>query len=48
MLNRIKIIKLSKQPLSMAYRGKEKNALLAKTKKISITKEIRKSKGLQD
>ena len=37
MLNRIKIIKLSKQPLSIVYRGKEKNALLARTKKISVT-----------
>ena len=36
-LNRIKIVKLSKQPLSIVYRGKEKNALLAKTKKISFT-----------
>ena len=32
-----KIVELSKQPLSIAYRGKEKNALLAKTKKINIT-----------
>ena len=45
MLNRIRIVKLSKQPLSIAYRGKEKNALLAKTKRISITREVRKSKG---
>ena len=37
MLNRIKIIKLSKQPLSIVYRGKEKNILLAKINKISIT-----------
>ena len=36
MLNKIKIIKLSKQPLSMAYRGKEKNVLLTKTKRINI------------
>ena len=36
MLNKIKIIKLSKQPLSMAYRGKEKNVLLTKTKRISV------------
>ena len=35
-LNRIRMVKLSKQLLSMVYRGKEKNALLAKTKKISI------------
>ena len=37
MLNGIRIIELFKQPLSMAYRGKEKNALLAKIKKISVT-----------
>ena len=36
-LNRIRMVKLSKQPLSIAYRGKVKNILLAKTKKISIT-----------
>ena len=30
MLNRIKIIKLFKKLLSVAYRGKEKNILLAK------------------
>ena len=35
-LNRIRIVELSKQPLSIAYRGKEKNALLAKTRKISV------------
>ena len=35
-LNGIRIVELSKQPLSMAYRGKEKNILLAKIKKISI------------
>ena len=33
----IKIVELSKQPLSIVYKRKEKNALLAKTKKISIT-----------
>ena len=37
MLNRIRIVELSKQPLSMVYRGKEKNALLAKTNKTSVT-----------
>ena len=37
MLNGIKIVKLSKQPLSIVYRGKEMNALLTKIKKISIT-----------
>ena len=37
MLNKIKIVKLSKQPLSIVYRGKEINVLLARTKKISIT-----------
>ena len=36
-LNGIKIVELSKQLLSIAYRGKEKNILLARTKKISIT-----------
>ena len=30
MLNRIKIVKLFKELLSIAYRGKEKNILLAK------------------
>ena len=35
-LNGIRIVELSKQLLSMAYRGKEKNILLAKTKRISI------------
>ena len=37
MLNRMRIIKLSKQPLSIAYRKKEKNALLIKTNTISNT-----------
>ena len=37
MLNKIRIIELSKQLLSMVYRGKEKNALLAKINKISNT-----------
>ena len=46
MLNRTRIVKLSKQPLSMAYRGKKMNALLAKTKKISVTWGVKKSKGL--
>ena len=35
-LNGIRIIKLFKQPLSIAYRGKEKNILLVKIKKISV------------
>ena len=30
MLNRIRIVKLSREPLSITYRGKEKNILLAK------------------
>ena len=30
MLNKIKIVKLFRKPLSVAYRGKEKNILLAK------------------
>ena len=37
MLNGIKIIKLSKQPLSITHRGKEKKILLAKINMISIT-----------
>ena len=37
LLNRIRMVELSKQPLSIVYRGKEKNILLAKTKTISIT-----------
>ena len=37
MLDRIRIVKLSKQPLSMVYRGKEENALLAKINTISVT-----------
>ena len=36
MLNGIRIVKLSKQPLSIVYRGKEKNALLARTKRTSV------------
>ena len=32
----------------MAYRGKEKNISLAKTKRINIIQKIKKSKGLQD
>ena len=35
--NKVRIVELSKQPLSIAYRGKEKNALLAKIKTISVT-----------
>ena len=34
-LNRMRIVELFKQPLSIAYRGKEMIILLAKTKKIS-------------
>ena len=37
MLNRIRIVELSKQPLSMVYRGKETNILLARTNTISDT-----------
>ena len=37
MLNGMRIVELSKQPLSMASRGKEKNILLAKTNTISVT-----------
>ena len=37
MFNGIRIVELSKQPLSIAYRGKEKNILLARINKISIT-----------
>ena len=47
-LNGIRIVELSKQPLSIIYRGKEKNALLAKIKKISNTWGVKKNKGLQD
>ena len=36
-LNKIRIVKLSKQPLSIIYRGKEMNALLARTNMISNT-----------
>ena len=36
MLIRQRIAELFRKPLSIAYRGKEKNILLAKTKKISI------------
>ena len=36
-LNRIRIVKLSKQPLSIVYRGKEINILLTKTNTISVT-----------
>ena len=32
----------------MAYREKEKNILLARIKRINITKEVKKSKGPQD
>ena len=46
MLNRIKIVELFKELLSIAYRGKEKKILLAKTNIISVTKRIKKSKGL--
>ena len=46
--NKIRIVELSKQPLSMVYKGKEKNILLAKTKRISVIQRIKKSKGLQD
>ena len=46
MLNRIRMVKLFKQPLSIVYRGKEMNALLAKTNMINITREVKKSKGL--
>ena len=30
MLNRMKMVELFKKPLSIAYKGKEKNTLLAK------------------
>ena len=30
MLNKIRIVKLSREPLSIIYRGKEKNILLAR------------------
>ena len=47
-LNGIRMVKLSKQPLSIAYKGKEKNVLLAKTKRISVIQKSRKSRGPQD
>ena len=37
MLNGIKIVELSKQPLSIVYRGKETNILLARTDTTNIT-----------
>ena len=37
MLNGTRIVELSKQPLSMACRGKKKNALLARINTISVT-----------
>ena len=47
MLNGIKIVKLSKQPLSIAYRGKEKKVLLARIKGISVIQKVKKkSRGL--
>ena len=46
MLIGIKIVKLSKEPLFIAYREKEKNISLTKTKKISVKKGVKKSKGL--
>ena len=36
-LKGIKIVELSKQPLSIVYRGKEINALLVRTNMINIT-----------
>ena len=48
MLNKIKIVELFKKKklLLIIYRGKEKNILLANTKKSSAKKRVRKSKGL--
>ena len=37
MLNRTRIVELFKSLLSMAYKGEEKNILLAKTKRINVT-----------
>ena len=48
MLNGTKIVELFKQPLSIVYRGKETNALLARTNITSVTWRVGKSKGLQD
>ena len=39
-------MKLFKKLLSIVYRGKEKKTLLAKTKKSSIKKKVKKSKSL--
>ena len=46
MLNRIRIIKLFKKLLSIIYREKEKNILLAKIQRINSLQKIKKSKGL--
>jgi hypothetical protein len=42
----IKIIKLFKKLLSMAYKRKEKNILLAKIQKISSLQRVGKRQGL--
>ena len=39
-------MELYKELLSIVYRGKEKNTLLAKIQKISIIQKVRKSRGL--
>ena len=36
-LNRMRMVKLFKQPLSIVYRGKEINTSLAKTNTINVT-----------
>ena len=44
MLKGIKIMELFKKLLSIVYKGKEKNILLAKTKKLILKKELKKVK----
>ena len=44
----IRIVKLFKKLLSIVYRGKEKNILLVRINIISVTKGVKKSRGLQD
>ena len=47
-LIRQKIVELSRELLSIAYRGKEKKILLIKIKRISIIQKIKKSRDLVD
>ena len=45
MLNGIKMVKLSKELLFMAYKEKEKNILLAKIKGLAVYKKLKKVKA---